>query len=291
MLRNENIGNLPEGVERLLESYRMPEGKTRFEVWDSIFDRLERGKQTSVAKVRTIPTVLARVAVAASIFAIALLSSYIYLYRKGNVIVQLARGEHGVVYLPDSSRIQLNADSRVSFNKNRWFIDRSVTLTGEALFEVTKGNRFRVLTPFATTTVLGTVFNIYSRGDVVKVTCFEGKVKVVATNSKAQTLLTKGMEARTMGYVLDVKMAETAELAAKPTWANNEFFFNNTPLGYVIEELERQFDVDIFLEVDSSKLYSGYFKRNSIDEALNLVCIPLGLKWSYNGEIIVITNM
>lgn len=291
MLRNENIGNLPEGLERLLESYRVPNGKTRFEVWDSIFDMVERERLTSRARVRTIPTVLARVAMAASILAITLLSSYIYLYKMGNVTIELSRGEHGVIYLPDSSKVTLNADSKLSYNKNRWFFDRGVTLSGEALFQVTKGGRFKVETPGAITTVLGTIFNVFSRNGVVKVTCFEGKVKVVTAHNKSKALLTKGMEVKTMGYALDVRKTDAVEHANKPSWANDEFYYQNAPLSIVVEELERQFDVDIFLDIDSCRFYTGYFKRNSLNDALNLVCIPLGLKWSYSGELIVITNM
>jgi len=290
MTRNSNIDNLPENVKRLLESYRVPEGKKRSEAWEAIFEKLGTEGFKQESKARVLQLTFARVAVAASFIVATMLASYIYLYRLGNVTVQLARGEHAVVYLPDSSKVTLNAESRLAYNKNRWFFDRNVSLTGEALFEVNKGRRFRVLTTGATTTVLGTVFNVLSRNGMVKVTCYEGKVKVVAANSKSQTLLTKGMEANTMGYTLHVKKAEAIEVAAKPAWIKDEFFFQNVPLSSVVEELERQFDVDIFLDTDANRFYTGYFKRTNLAEALNLVCIPLDLKWKYSGEIIVITN-
>jgi len=290
MIRNGNIDNLPENVKRLLDSYRVPEGKERSEAWEAIFEKLGNVSFKTETKARVLQLTFTRIAVAASLLVAILLISYNFLYRSGNVTVQLARGEHGVVYLPDSSKVTLNAESKLSYNKNRWFFDRSVSLTGEALFEVTKGRRFKVLTTGATTTVLGTVFNVFSRNGMVKVTCFEGKVKVVATNSKSQTLLTKGMEVKTMGYALDVNKTQTATVEAKPTWTNSEFFFQNAPLSTVIEELERQFNVDIFLNTDSSRFYTGYFKRTNLDEALDLVCIPLDLEWKYSGELIVITS-
>ncbi|HOK60506.1 MAG: FecR domain-containing protein [Tenuifilum sp.] len=290
MTRDGKIERLPENIERLLDSYNVPAGKMRSEAWEAIFEKIDHKNFEEDSKGRVIQLTLTRVAVAASVLVALMLTSYIYLYRMGNVHVQLARGEHGVVYLPDSSRVTLNAESKITYNKNRWFFDRSVSLTGEALFEVSKGRRFKVVTTGATTTVLGTVFNVFSRNGLVKVTCFEGKVKVVATNSKSQTLLTKGMEAKTMGYALDVNKTQTTKAESKPAWTNNEFFFQNAPLSAVIEELERQFNVDIFLNTDTSRFYTGYFKRTNLDEALNLVCIPLDLKWDYSGEIIVITS-
>lgn len=290
MNRNANKGNLPEDIRRLLESYGVPEGKNRSEAWEAIFEKLGNKNFEDESKEKVLRVTITRIAVAASLWVAAMLTSYVYLYKMGNVTVQLARGERAAVYLPDSSRVTLNAESKIRYNKNRWFFDRSVSLTGEALFEVTKGRRFKVVTTGATTTVLGTVFNVFSRNGMVKVTCYEGKVKVVVANSKSQSMLTKGMEAITMGYTLQVNQSQSAETATKPTWTENEFFFQNAPLSSVVEELERQFDVDIFLDTDSSRFYTGYFKRSSLDEALNLVCIPLGLKWDYSGELIVITN-
>lgn len=290
MLRNGNIENLPDSVKALLESYRVPEGIERSEAWNAIFEKFENKSIERESKARVIQITFARVAVAASLLVVALLASYVFLYRMGNVSVQIARGDHGVVYLPDSSKVTLNAESNLEFNKNRWFIDRRVVLSGEALFEVTTGRYFKVVTPGATTTVLGTVFNVLNRNGLVKVTCFEGKVKVVAENSKSQAILTKGMEANTMGYDLDVKKPTAAEIETKPTWTTDEFYFHNAPLPSVVEELERQFDVDIFLDTDSGRFYTGYFRRNSLTDALNLVCIPLDLKWSYRGELVVITN-
>lgn len=290
MTRNEKIERLPENIERLLDSYKVPEGIMRSDAWKAIFEKIDNKNSEENPKGRLIQLPLARVAVAVSVLVALMFASYIYLYMMGNEGVQLTRGEHGVIYLPDSSRVTLNAESQIRYNKNRWFFDRSVSLTGEALFEVTKGRRFNVVTTGATTTVLGTVFNVFSRNGLVKVTCFEGKVKVVAKNSKSQTLLTKGMEVKTMGYTLDVNKTHTTTADSKPAWANNEFFFHNAPLSNVIEELERQFNVNIFLDTDSSRFYTGYFKRTGLAEALDLVCIPLGLKWDKSGELIVITN-
>lgn len=290
MTRNGNRERLPENIEKLLDSYKVPAGKMRSEAWKEIFEKLGSESFKRESKARVLQSTFTRIAVAASLLVAIMLTSYIYLHRLGNVTVQLARGEHEVIYLPDSSKVTLNAESKISYNKNSWFFNRSVSLTGEALFEVTKGHRFKVLTTGATTTVLGTVFNVFSRNGLVKVTCFEGKVKVVATNSKSQTLLTKGMEAKTMGYALDVNKTQAATGESKPAWTNNEFFFQNAPLSVVVEELERQFNVDIFLNTDSSRFYTGYFKRTNLNEALNLVCIPLDLEWNYSGDIIVITS-
>jgi ferric-dicitrate binding protein FerR (iron transport regulator) len=275
-------------IDGMLGSYRVPDGKTHDEAWQALFDRINQNNDQG--KVRVMGYLLTRLAVAASFLVVLSFSTWVYLYRMGNEVIYLGRGEHATLLLPDSSKVTLNADSKLTYNKNRWFLERKVVLEGEALFEVTKGNRFSVISAGAKTTVLGTVFNVYNRNGLVRVTCYEGRVKVETAKSKSKTLLTKGMEAKTMGYALEVKKEMKENSAPKPSWTQDEFYFNNEPLTTVIEELERQFDVDIFLDTDTMRFYSGYFKRKDIEQALDLVCIPLDLNWRYSGELIVITN-
>ncbi len=277
-------------LNRLLDSYRLPEGKDRNTAWNEFFEKLNERTTSEKANRKHNLKPFAWVAIAASVAVFALLSAYIYLYRMGNVEIATCRGQHLTAILPDSSRVTLNAETSIKYNRNRWFADRSVSLNGEALFEVRKGSSFYVTTPKATTRVLGTVFNVYSRKGLVKVTCFEGKVSVMAKGSQKQTVLTKGMEAKTMGYELKVTTNYISDKKDMPKWIEKEFYFTKAPIVEVIDELERQFDVDIFLDTDTGRLYSGLFRADNIEDALNLVCMPLELNWTYNGQLIVITN-
>ena len=84
--------------------------------------------------------------------------------------------------LPDGSKVTLNSMSTVSFNKENWKNNRTLTLDGEAFFEVKKGQKFKVQTTQGNVTVLGTEFNINTTNDYLKVLCYEGKVKVKRFN-------------------------------------------------------------------------------------------------------------
>lgn len=90
------------------------------------------------------------------------------------------------VYLPDSSKVWLNINSRITYPRN--FAARKVTLDGEAFFQVRKDtNDFTVATEHTFTRVLGTSFNVKEEGDtLVTVTVAEGTVKLSKRDSSEE---------------------------------------------------------------------------------------------------------
>ena len=72
-------------------------------------------------------------------------------------------------------------------------------------------------------------------------------------------------------------------------WKNNQFHFRTEPINLVLDELERQFDVTIQLNVknQSEFVFTGSFNKNtSIESSLNLICKSFNLKFTQlkNGE-------
>ena len=68
------------------------------------------------------------------------------------------KGEIKTITMPDKSVITLNADSRLSFVEGNWMNNRSVSLEGEAFFDVKKGTKFEVNSEVGKVTVLGYQF-------------------------------------------------------------------------------------------------------------------------------------
>jgi ferric-dicitrate binding protein FerR (iron transport regulator) len=87
-----------------------------------------------------------------------------------------SKGEVVTVYLPDSSKVWLNQNSRISYAKD--FTNRNVQLNGEAFFSVRKDTTpFVIHTTRSKTEVLGTAFNLDDDGDsAVTLTVARGKV-------------------------------------------------------------------------------------------------------------------
>jgi transmembrane sensor len=102
-----------------------------------------------------------------------------------NIVVE-AGDQVATIYLPDSTKVWLNVNSRISYPKK--FESRKVELQGEAFFSVRKDtSKFIVSTEHTSTTVLGTSFNLKDEADsVVTLTVAEGTVKFTKTDSMTQ---------------------------------------------------------------------------------------------------------
>lgn len=96
-----------------------------------------------------------------------------------------AYGEWQTIILPDSSTVRLNANSELKIPKD-WEAgkDRQVWLSGEAFFDVEKKPstraKFTVLTNGVSVEVLGTAFNVHSRGEKTEVFLEEGSIQWAA---------------------------------------------------------------------------------------------------------------
>ena len=73
-------------------------------------------------------------------------------------------------------------------------------------------------------------------------------------------------------------------------WRDHIFFFTATPIQQVFEEIELQYNIRIIKKDLLAIPYTGNFKKsNSVEEILNLVCLPLGLNYTKvsSGKYIV----
>ena len=193
--------------------------------------------------------------------------------------------EQAEVYLPDSSFVSLNKGSKIKFSKDKWGEERNVELIGEAFFRVKKGSKFNVKTQQGTVTVLGTQFGVKDRDKYYEVTCFSGSVKV---NTAQNTVVLKPNKA----YRLVDGKEENFTLCSKtkPDWLNGESSFKSVPLRFVLNELERQYNVRVEAQgIDLNQLFTGRFSHENLDIALESITLPVNLKYQVNGNKILIT--
>ena len=214
--------------------------------------------------------------------AVGLLFGWI-IYSRMDVLKATKMAEQKNLVLPDGSVVFLNADSKINFNKAAWLIDRNVFLKGEAFFNVSKGEKFKVNTDLGKIIVKGTKFNVKNRLKYFEVDCIEGKVMVVSKGK--EILLTKGLSTK-----IDLKISENL-VAAYPknsassiAWLRGDFMFDSEPLEKVIEEMERQFDIKFEIKTNINKKYTGKFNTKNLNESLELVFKPLGLMVQQKSE-------
>jgi ferric-dicitrate binding protein FerR (iron transport regulator) len=224
-----------------------------------------------------------------TIAAAAAIALFIWFGTRSNPTIIVAQaGEHPSIKLPESSRIELNAGSNIVYNKKRFTKDRELTLTGEAFFEVYPGSRFTVNTPQGSVTVLGTKFNVIAWPDRFEVTCYTGKVKVENQN-KDQLTITPGERCKNDEATKKLRTNTFALTTEKPEWIQGKFVFDNQPLKIVVEELERQYNINVKLEPGLEDLpYVGLFESGNLDTALYLITWPKHLKAEKQGNTVLI---
>jgi len=206
-------------------------------------------------------------------------------YRYSTVQVELFKGEVASRILPDGSEVQLNADSKMGYRKFGWLTNREIKLSGEAFFSVKHGIKFTVITDYnRKVTVTGTKFNVLARDSQFEVKCFEGSV-IVETPTTKPISVTKGTGIK-FSKIDEVPEQMLLDSIPAPTWTKGEFYFNNTPLTLVFDELSRQFNVSVeigIIEVED-RMYTGFFKKDQVRKALDLVCIPMGLTYQISED-------
>jgi len=189
------------------------------------------------------------------------------------------------VGLPDGSKVFLNAVSTLSHNE-KW--DRTLNLSGEAFFEVTKGEKFTVNTQFGTVQVLGTSFNVSTRNEALYVSCKTGKVKVSFANSAEQPVfLTKG---QSVMFEDNVVTENAIDLEKIGNWKTGTFHYDGRPVDEAFEEVKRQYNVSVKFAKKklANRPYNGYFFKDDLETSLSMICDPLNLDYKIDGTTIVI---
>lgn len=230
------------------------------------------------------PTYLRKWMVAASFTALMLIGCWLYYFVDLNSF-HAPMAQMKTVWLPDSSKVILNADAQLSYSKRSWKKHvRKVQLSGIAYFEVRKGSRFEVETDHGEVTVLGTSFNVKALADDFIVECITGKVAVNRTAEINQSvILTPGFKVESSASASTLK-AQAFDTKRAKEWVSGVFNFDNQPLANVLAEIERQFDVEVHYEDGKQRFYTGTFSNDDLDKALSAVLRPMGLSYEVDRE-------
>ncbi|MEO5776102.1 MAG: FecR family protein [Flavobacterium sp.] len=210
----------------------------------------------------------------AAIFVVLL--SLTFFFRTTITSTEVAQnGQKTNFVLPDDSQIVLNSGSQIQYKKWNWDNNRKLDLDGEAYFKVAHGKKFQVNTNLGTVTVLGTQFNVKARKNRFDVTCYEGRVKVNYNNT--EVIITKGTLVTFDKNYFERKNITTT----KPEWTDNQIVFTKEKLQTIVDELERQYTVEIVLNCrENSQLFSGTLPSNDRKAALEVITSIFHLKIS-----------
>lgn len=174
-----------------------------------------------------------------------------------NITVSTKYGEQKMVSLPDGSRVRLNSNSSISYERAfNWNTNRKVTIDGEAYFEVKHlnqtpsaikpGERFIAVGKKLSVEVLGTIFNLKSRPNVNQVTLVKGKVSVKSILTGEEKILNPGELAKldaNSHFIINTE----AKIAPELSWTAHRILMAQTRIGDIIAEFENLYGYRVIL--------------------------------------------
>jgi len=262
--------------KEILGRYEVPFNKTEEQALLEVERKIASGITSKEVKVLSINWL--RIASAAAAIIIVASAAFFMLSGGKNVEFATTEGQLKQVELPDGSKATLNAATKISFNDD-WSENRTVSLEGEAFFEVLKGSDFIVKTAQGDVRVLGTSFDVFARQEKFDVKCFTGKVEVSSQNQTV--VLNPGNE---INFENGAMKVETFK-GSTERWIDEVFEFKGEPLENVLLEIERQFNVSIEVESTEAHLIDVVFtKADGLENALKQVCIPIGYIYSIGNN-------
>lgn len=253
---------------------------------ESIYAKLLADKKSKSIADQPVGPVITMNTILSAAASLALLLGAIFFLREAAPKATAAYGETLVHTLIDNSMVVLNDGSSIAYDEETWNENRTVKLTGEALFEVENGSAFIVETSNGTVEVLGTSFNVRAWDDNYQVECYHGRVKVSYKGKSVDLTRNQsvGIEDLVLGSIQTIDND-------KPYWRTGISKFKNENLGKVFSELERQYDITIDRPTFTRK-FNGSFTHDNLKTALEQITKPMGLSFNNNDQNthVIITN-
>lgn len=219
--------------------------------------------------------------------------------------VQVPYGAQQTVTLPDGSVAELNSGSQLTYTRGFQSLPfvqattRTVTLHGEAFFEVARDGRPFVVETFNTKVeVLGTSFNVKARpdasGGATQVTVATGRVRVTAQHDPAATVVLEAAGATTTVAPTTTTLAvtHTSDLERILVWRQQGFSIVNQSVGHLLAELQRRFNVQIEVEegvvlTDSVNVFYG--RAATAEKVIHDLCLAQRCRYrkTSNGFVLL----
>ncbi len=193
--------------------------------------------------------------------------------------------------LGDGSIVYLTSGAIVTYPEQFATDKRQISLQGEALFDV-QSNRacpFLIETEPVLVEVVGTAFNIKSTGkELFELSVQHGLVKVTLKTTGAEVLVEAGETIRLLdNHQLQKDWSGNQQQFAQYT---EKMHFKDERLDNIVKVINKMSDIPVAF-ADSSlmnKKITITFLNNTPSDMVDLLCIPMGLNPTNNGDSILI---
>ncbi|GHT59772.1 anti-sigma factor [Bacteroidia bacterium] len=242
---------------------------------------------------------------AASVAILIAIGLSVYLYRNGHssgetlqavvreYVVSANKGQKSSMILPDGTKIWLNSYTKITYFSDYGVKDRTLSLTGEAYFEVAKDaeKRFVVKAGEMEVEALGTAFNIqaYNEDSQIVTTLLSGSVQTIVAGKTARLAPDQSASFNRGNKQLSINDLDDA--ANVLMWRNDELVLKNQTLEEIAVILNRLYNVEIVFESDATKKhsFSGIVKNNSLRNVIETISLTAPVSYEIKeGDIIIL---
>lgn len=223
-------------------------------------------------------------------------------------VLTTQNGQKKIFYLPDSSKVVLNAGSSLEVSEGFGEDNRTVSLHGEAYFDIKRRTRhpFKVKALGYEVTVLGTVFNFkaYAEEKTTELDLISGKVQV-SEASGAGKWMVKPLQKLVLPnttvsptsvsaapLVRDLTFRGRDSIITETAWQQNRLEIVNETFGSMKNRLERWFNIKIVFADDQVREYpfTGYFSDESIQQVLKAFQYSYHFNYKIEDDIVTISK-
>ncbi|NML39364.1 hypothetical protein HHL17_19345 [Chitinophaga sp. G-6-1-13] len=214
--------------------------------------------------------------------------------QKTTLAVSTTFGETRQIVLPDSSRVTLQANSRLTYRRSLNGQLREAWLNGEAYFRVNQDNKaagFVVHTPDADVTVLGTTFDLKQRHHQTTVFLQSGKVRIDFHDpQQTSRILSPG---DLVEYdAQDRKVSASRTDSSYSSWVQGKLTLVDAPLSDIIDILENNYGEKVVVNDEKIKQrkIEGIIYLESKADILFIISNVLDIQISRRNDTMYFSN-
>ena len=201
-----------------------------------------------------------------------------------------AKGAKSTFYLPDGSKVKLNASSSLSFPVTFSDSVREVRLVGQGFFEVTRNESvpFKVHTEEFFVKVLGTSFDVdaYKESMVQQVTVLTGKVAVETHSGISELVLPS--ERVSLSEDKDELIKTNVDADFLSGWKDGIIVFDKDSFKEVFRSLEEWYGVEIKVDdrVGLNGTFSAHYQNESLENILKGISYTKKFHFTIKGKTV-----
>ena len=226
---------------------------------------------------------------------------YRYWQAKQLVVIQTAYGEIKSVYLPDSSKVVLDAHTKLSYKKD-WSANhpREVWLEGNGFFEVNHLNkdrshikaadRFLVHTSGLEVEVLGTCFDVHAKDYLTKVVLQSGLVQLNFEKEGRSPIKMHPGDLIAYQKDIDHLTRSKVDVSAYTSWKDQKMILDNETLATITDRIKRFYGLKIIWKDTTlkSRAMEGTLLMDNISNVIFVLSTSLNIHIEQSGDSLII---